>query len=91
MTLPDFEDVSVDVGAFVDILNFFVPFEVVSGVGLIFAMENIVEAWLETGQVPVIWIYVYIVFALGIGVVRYYTADESELDELEDDLDTITE
>jgi len=73
------------------VLNFFVPFEVVSGIGLVFTMENIVDAWLSTGEVPMIWLQVYIVFALEIGVVTYLSADEEALEELADDLDEITD
>jgi len=77
--------------AIAGVLNFFIPFEVVSGIGLVFAMENVVDAWLTTGTVPMIWVYVYIVFALGIGLVTYLSADEEELEELSDDLDEIAD
>jgi len=89
--VPDLQSLRKNVEAVAGVLNFFVPFEVVSGIGLVFTMENIVDAWLSTGEVPMIWLQVYIVFALEIGVVTYLSADEEALEELADDLDEITD
>lgn len=84
-------DVRETVEAIVGVVDFFIPFEVVSGVGLIFAMENILESWLSTGHVPMVWIQVYIVFAVGIGAIRYLSADDEDLEDLADDVDEITD
>lgn len=89
--MPDLQSLRENVEAVAGVLNFFVPFEVVSGIGLVFAMENIVDAWLSTGEVPMIWVQIYLVFAAGIGVITYLSADEEELEELADDLEEITE
>ena len=77
--------------AFIEIVDFFIPFEVLSGIGLVFAAENIVEAWLMSGSIPMVWVYIYLVFITLIGVGRYFSADDDELDELSDDFDELTE
>jgi len=88
--VPDPQSLREEVEAIAGVLNFFIPFEVVSGIGLVFAMENIVDSWLATGEVPMIWLQIYLVFAIGIGIITYLGADEDELEELADDLEEIT-
>lgn len=78
-----------DLQALAGILNFIIPFEVVSAIGLVFALENIVEAYVTTGTIPMIWVQVYVVFIVLVGVVRLATADEEEMEELEDDFDEL--
>lgn len=73
------------------IIDFIIPFEVITAVGLVFAAENIVESYLETGQIPLIWLEVYAVIVLLMAAGRILTANEEEIDELEDDYEDLTD
>lgn len=78
-----------DLEAILGILDFIIPFEVVAAVGLVFAAENIVEAYIATGKVPIVWVQVYAVVVIVLAIVRYLSANEEELEDLEDDIDEI--
>lgn len=75
--------------AVLGILDFIIPFEVVAAVGLVFAAENIVDSFVTTGEIPIVWVQVYIIVIIIIAGVRYLTADENEIEDLEDDIDEI--
>jgi len=77
--------------AVLEILDFFIPFEVLSGVGLVFAAENIADAYITTGTVPMVWIKVYVVFIVFIGIGRYASASSDEREELSDELDELVD
>jgi hypothetical protein len=73
------------------IFDFFFPADVLSSVLLIFTMENVLDyaisSYIPEGFGPLSWLAVYV---LGVGVIsalNYATADEDELEDLEDDLE----
>lgn len=70
------------------IFNFFVPIDVLSGVFLVFALENAMAAAL--GPIGIGgWIVVYFVGLVLVVVFQYYSADGEEMDEFEDALDDL--
>jgi hypothetical protein len=73
------------------IVDFVIPFEVLSAVGLVFTMENILESFLTTGSVEMMWVYLYFVFVVIIAVFRLVSADEGEIDELVDDITELSD
>lgn len=75
--------------AILGILDFIIPFEVVAAVGLVFAAENIVESYVTTGEIPIVWLQVYVVVILIVAGARYLAADDDEIEDLEDDIDEI--
>lgn len=77
--------------AILGIVDFIIPFEVVSALGLVFTAENILEAYVTTGEIPMVWVWLYLVFVVAIGIVRLATANEEEIDVLEDDLEELTD
>ena len=82
---PDSERLQAVAG----VLDFVVPFDVLSAVGLVFALENIVEAYITTGTIPAEWAAIYVAFAVVVGVVRYLSADDEEVAGFEEDLDEL--
>lgn len=79
--------------ALTDILNFFIPAEVLSAVLLVFTMENVLDH-LFTSLVPsgaggATWVVVYVLSVIAISGLNYATADEEEREELGDDLDDL--
>lgn len=71
------------------IVNFIIPVDVVLAIGIVFALENVVEAYVTSGTVPMEWVWIYLAGVIVLGVIRFVTADEEEMDELEDDLDEL--
>ena len=71
------------------IVNFIIPADVVLAIGIVFALENVVEAYVTSGTVPMEWVWIYLAGVVVLGVIRFVTADEEEMDELEDDLDEL--
>jgi hypothetical protein len=77
--------------AFLGILNFFIPAEVLSAVLLVFTMENIFDYTFST-YIPsefqgLGWVIVYFIGVVSISALNYATADADELADLSDDLD----
>lgn len=67
-------------------LDFFVPMDVLLAVFMVFALENIVDALV--GDVGLhVWIVLYMVGVVMLGVAHYFSADEDERDEFEEDVD----
>lgn len=73
------------------ILDFFIPAEVLSAVLLVFTMENILDQIFSMYVPPSFeasaWVVVYLVGVLTISILNYTTADEDELDDLNEDLE----
>lgn len=74
--------------ALLDVLDFFVPLEVLTSVFLVFVGEMIFEE--VVGEVSlVILLVIYLSGIVLTSALRYLTANEDELDDLEDDLDDL--
>lgn len=72
------------------IVDFFIPIDllttVLSSVLLVFALENVLDTIIGDASLTV-WLIVSISGVAVLAVVRLLSADEDEIDELEDDLD----
>lgn len=74
--------------ALVRILDFFIPLEVLSSVLMVFVAENILDSLV--GPIGLYgWLTIYLVGVLVVSGLRYVSADDDELDELEDDLEDL--
>lgn len=75
------------------IFDFFIPAEVLSSVLLVFTMENVLDhafsAYVPSDLETAGWIAVYLIGAGVISGLNYATADEEELEDLNDDLDDL--
>lgn len=74
--------------AILDIVDFFVPLEVLTSVFLVFVGEMIFERVVgEVGLVTLLLIYLSGIVLTS--VLRYLTADDEEREELEDDIEDL--
>ena len=77
----------------IGIFDFFIPSDVLSSVLLVFAMENLLDygfnSYIPATFQTLSWILIYIFGLVAISVINYKTADEDELDELNDDLNAL--
>lgn len=74
--------------ALLDILDFFVPLEVVTSIFLIFVGEMIFERIIgEVSVTTLVMIYLAGIFVTSI--LRYLSADEEEREDLTDDIDDL--
>lgn len=80
-----------DLEAVAGIVNFIIPVDVVLAIGIVFALENVVESYVTSGTIAMEWVWIYLAGVVVLGVIRLVTADEEEMDELEDDLDELTD
>lgn len=74
--------------AIIDIIDFFVPLEVLTSVFLVFVGELIFEAVVGAVALPAL-VGIYLLGILLTSALRYLSADEDEISELEDDLDDL--
>lgn len=85
----------MDLQAVLRVIDFFFPLEVISAVLLIFAMENVldyyIQLYLGDGATGLAWLVVYLVGVTLVSLLNYIQADEAERNELEDDWDDITD
>lgn len=80
--------VAMNPRALVRILDFFIPLEVLSSVLMVFVAENILDSLV--GSIGLYgWLTIYLVGVLVVSGLRYVSADDDELDELEDDLEDL--
>lgn len=83
----------MDFRAFLRVIDFFVPMEVLSAVFLIFALENVIDIvvsiHLPEASPLGVWVAIYLIGVLVMGLANYYSADEEELEELGDDLEEL--
>ena len=75
------------------ILDFFIPAEVLSAVLLVFTMENILN-YAFLNYIPaefeaVGWMAVYLIGIASVSILNYVTADEEELEDLDEDFDQL--
>jgi hypothetical protein len=76
------------IDAIIDIIDFFVPLEVVTSVLLVFVAELIFEAVIGAVALPIL-VLIYLVGILVTSGLRYMSADESEVEDLMDDIDDL--
>lgn len=72
------------------VIDFFIPVDVATSVFVVFALENAVSYYLEPlipqTQVGPVWLLIALLAMLLLNVA---SADEEEMDELEEDLDDV--
>lgn len=81
------------IDAVAGIVDFFIPAEVISSVLLVFTMENILNyafSQFVPGNAEIAgWLTVYLLGIGAVGLFNYITADEDELEDLENDFDDL--
>lgn len=78
--------------AIIRIIDFFIPFNIITAVFVVFALENVVSHYFALYIPPRFsgpaWIIIAI---LGLALMNIASADEEEIDELEEDIEDIRE
>lgn len=74
--------------ALLDILDFFVPLEVLTSVFLVFVGEMVFEQIVGTASLESL-LLIYLLGIVLTSTLRYLTADEDERAELDEDLDDL--
>lgn len=74
--------------ALFQVIDFFLPTDVLLAVFMVFALENIVAQ--IVGDVGVVvWLALYVVGTAILGLTRYLSADEEEMEDLQEDFDDL--
>ena len=76
----------VDIRAFFGVINFFVPFELVSAVLMVFTLENVLDRifvqYIPSKYALPFWLTFYLLGVIVIGAANLFGSDDEELEEL---------
>lgn len=81
----------MNIRAILGVLDFFIPVDVVLAVMLVFAMENIVETLIGGNPGLAVWVALYVLGILVLSASNYLSADEEELEDLNEDLEDLSD